>query len=143
MTDLAPYLNSQSEFNENMVKAMSKLADQVDYITEQTEKSFELMQKAARVQIDQSKELKGFLSTPQGRKGVVANVEMKKAIEPTSKFSSDDNRIIYSELMKAVKGGSKEAGMVISAFESAGHNANRLNNDQKKYIYDMITKEAN
>jgi hypothetical protein len=142
MTDLAPFLASQSEFNEEMVKAVSKLAEQIDCITEKTDKSFELMQKAARLQVEQSKGLNEFLNVPQGRKGTVSTGVMAKAVD-TSKFTREDNTIIYSSLMKAVKNGDKDAGMVISAFESAGHDANRLNNDQKKYIQEIITKEAN
>lgn len=142
MTDLAPFLVSQTEFNDEMVKAISKLTEQVNYITEKTDKSFDLMQKAARLQVKQSEGLNEFLNVPQGRKGTISTGVMAKAVD-TNKFTREDNTIIYSSLMKAVKSGDKDAGMVISAFESAGHDANRLNNDQKKYIQEIITKEAN
>ena len=144
MVNLAPYLESQNEFNQKMVKAISDLHGQIEVVSVQTEKSFDLIQKAAKVQIEQAKEVNTFLSVPKGRKGVIASAEMMKAgnVE-SSKFSRDDNNIIYRTLMKATKEKDTKAGMIISSFETAGHDANRLNASQKQYIQELLAKEAN
>lgn len=141
MTDLAPFLKDQAAFNEKMVKAVSELAESIDLISAKTEKNYDLMQKAAKVQVEQATELDKFLNVSEGRKGVVADVKMSKATD-AAKFSPEDNKIIYKSLMKAVKDGDQMAGQVISAFESGGQNANRLNPSQKQFINELISQEA-
>lgn len=139
MTDLAPFLSTQSEFNESMVKAISELAGSIDLVSAQAEKSYDLMQKSAKVQVEQARGMDDFLSTPQGRKGVIASADMQKA----QIVSADQNEEIYKVLMKAVKEKDHTAGQIISAFESRGKNANMLNKVQKEYINDLLKKEAN
>lgn len=134
MADLKPILEEQGEFNSRMAKAIETLAEQVMYISERQDKSFDLMTKAAAVQVETAKGLGEFLSTPAGRKGVTASVEMQKASQVTPEMS----KMIYSKLMKAVQSGNKDAGMVISAFESSGKNINRLNPAHRAFITQLM-----
>jgi len=140
MTDLTPFLKEQSEFNLSMVKAVEELAQSVDSITAKTEKNLDIMQKAARVQVEQAKSINDFLAVPQGRKGVIANEKMAKASKES--FSTTDKQLIYSSLMKAVKSRTPHAGEVISRFESSGQNLNLLSNQDKQYIQGLISEEA-
>ena len=144
MAELAPILEEQSELNAKMLKAIVVLSDQIESITEVSAKNYDLMTKAAKVQVEQAKGLQDFMSVPSGRKGVVAGAPLEKAIQPdATKFAPEDNQIIYQSLMKAVKEGDRNAGLVISAFDSKGKDANRLNTVQKKYIHELLSKEAN
>ena len=139
MSDLAPILERQSEFNEKMSKAISDLAESIVFISEKTEKNYDLMQKAARVTALQAESLGDFLKTPEGRKGVVASAEMSKAKET----AVAQNKIVYDALKKATLNKDRTAGYIISAFESAGKNFNALNKSQKAYVNELIQKEAN
>ena len=134
MADLKPVLEAQGEVNSKMAKAIETLTEQVMYLSEQQDKSFDLMTKAAAVQIETAKGIGEFLSTPAGRKGVTASVEMQKASQVTPEMS----KMIYSKLMKAVQSGNKDAGMVISAFESSGKNINRLNPAHRAFITQLM-----
>ena len=138
MKDLAPILENQLDFNSKMAKAMEDISSAVEIIRAQQDQSFDLMKKAAAVQIETAKGFGEFLSTPQGRKGVTANVEMAKA----AKLSPDDAKKVYTVLMKAVHNGDQIAGGIISRYESAGKDIRALTPDQKKYINDLILKEA-
>lgn len=138
MVDLKPILEAQGEVNSSMAKAIENLSEQVSYIASQQDKSFDLMRKAAAVQVETSKGLDTFLSTPQGRRGVTASVEMQKA----SAINPETNGVAYSVLMKATKSGDQKAGMVISAFETAGKRLERLNPAQRAYIAELIQKEG-
>jgi len=141
MTDLKPFLDSQSEFNEQMTKAIQELSSQIIAITNQTESGFDLLEKAARVQVEQAKAIDGFFSVPQGRKGAVSQgVAMRKAAELP--VSPEARQHVYSVLMKATKGGDRKAGEIISTFESAGQNINLLSQEQRHYVNELITKEA-
>lgn len=141
MADLLPILEHQKEFNSAMQKAVEFISGQVLLIASQNEKSFDLMQKAARVQVEQANSLGEFLSVPQGRKGVIAS--MQKATPAIAAVTPEGNKLIYQTLMKAVQGGDKMAGQIISVFESNGHDASKLNEVSRKYINDLIQKGAN
>jgi len=140
MAELAPILEKQGEFNEKMAKAIEYIAGQVSLIVDENSKSFDIMQKAARVQIEQAKAMDSFLGQPTGRKGVTAT-----AMAKASEVATDPNHsaLVYNVLMKAVKSGDVQAGGVISLFESAGQNINALTDDQKRYVSDLLSKEAN
>jgi len=140
MTDLAPFLESQKEFNESLTKALGHLAEEIVTIKGDNEKSYDLLKKAASVQVEQAAAIDGFLNTPQGRKSkVVADgADLSKA----SKENVNDQAKIYTTLMKAVKNGDTDAGAVISAYEVAGKNVNRLNDNQRAFISDLLSKEA-
>jgi len=145
MNDLAPFLEKQTEFNECLLKALETLSGQNELISDSMSKAFNLVQKSAKVTADQAVQMKEFLNIPQGRKGVLAgNVDMKKAneIDPATIFSAEDNKKAYQVLMKATQEKHTHAGMVISSFEAANHNANLLNLSQKQFIRDLIAKEA-
>jgi hypothetical protein len=142
LNDLGPYLAAQKEFNEEMLKAVELISGQNEILVANTEKSFSLMQKAAKAQLDQAELVKGFMGTSVGRKGVIADARMVKAGDPAGTFTPEENKLIYSVLMKATKEGNSDAGIVISAFESSGKNANILNKSHKKFIRDLIEKEA-
>jgi hypothetical protein len=135
MADLKPILEEQGEFNSRMAKAIETLAEQVMYISERQDKSFDLMTKAAAVQVETAKGLGEFLSTPAGRKGVTASVEMQKASQVAS---SNTSKEIYSKLMKAVQSGNRDAGVVISAFEVAGKRVERLNPAHQAFITQLM-----
>ena len=142
MLDLAPILENQSEFNESMVKAMNNLAGAIDIIVSQNEKSFNLMQKAAKVTAIQAESLGDYMGQPMGRKGVTVSADMTKAVSMGPVVSKEQNQVIYKTLMKAVNSKDAEAGLIISAFESAGQDANRLNKAQKEYINNLLIGEA-
>lgn len=139
MEDLAPLLNILVPAIENMAKAIPELAERIEVVSAQTDKNYDLMQKAAKVTVEQSKSVNEFLNVPNGRKGVTESTEMQKA----QKTSIEQSKIIYDVLLKAVKEKDKDAGYIISAFESAGKDLNRLNQAQKTYIHQLIQKEAN
>jgi hypothetical protein len=139
MEDLKPFLNAQSEFNSKMAKAFEDISSKIEVIESRQANSYDLMQKAAKVQIEQANSLSEFMSQPQGRKGVVADIKMQKAVENTA----EQSKIAYEVLMKAVRSGDAMAGQVISVFESHGKNINRLNEPQRAYINKLIAnKEA-
>lgn len=135
MTDLAPYLENQKEFNESMVKAIETMSEMIEVISSQNEKSYDLMKKAATVQVEQAEAIGDYFSKPQGRKGVVASESLAKASEESN---IAEPNVIYQKLFKAVKEGDKQAGQVISAFESAGKNIKFLNNAHKNYIQNLL-----
>lgn len=141
MNDLAPFLKSQMAYNDAMAKAIKEISSQVVLISSQNEQSFDLMEKAARVQVEQAKALDSVFSQPAGRKGVVSTLPMAKAVESAS-FDKDANSRIYSVLMKATKTGDRTAGQIVSAFESNGKNANKLNTIQRQYVSELLNKEA-
>jgi hypothetical protein len=104
MSDLAPFLQSQKEFNECLLKALETLSGQNELITDSVAKAYDLMQKAAKVTADQAVQIKDFLSVPNGRKGVIStNIEMQKANPDTNVFSAEENKLAYSVLMKATR----------------------------------------
>jgi hypothetical protein len=146
MDDLAPYLEKQAKFNECLLKALETLSGQNVVISESMQKAFDLVQKSAKVTADQAVQMKEFLNTPAGRKGKIAtDIDMKKAnegIDPKTVFSAEDNKAAHRVLMKATQEKHTHAGMVISSFEAANHNANLLNSAQKQFIRDLIAKEA-
>jgi hypothetical protein len=139
MPDLAPILGTLPL----MLKAIETLSEQNMVISESMEKAFDLVQKTAKVTADQAVQMKEFLATPEGRKGKIAT-DMEKAVkvDPKTIFSAEDNKAAYSVLMKATRENHPHAGMVISSFEAANHNANLLNPAQKQFIRDLIAKEA-
>lgn len=136
--ELKPVLDRQMEFNSEMAKAISLLSEQMEIISNQTEKNYSLMEKAAKVTLDQAKGLESFLSVSTGRKGVVHDENMVKA----KPFSADENKVAHEVLLKATKEGDTTAGQLISAFESHGKNLNRMNAEQRTYIGALMNKEA-
>jgi hypothetical protein len=145
MNDLGPFIKDIVKFNEEMLKAMEMITGQVDTISAKSEETYELLRKAAKAQVDQAKDLKAYMDTPIGRKGKIADEKMHKANEfnQEGKFTPEENKAAYKVLMKAVKEKNTDAGMVISAFEAGGHDANRLRSNQKTFIRDLLAKEVN
>lgn len=139
MEDLKPILESQVEFNDAMSKAVEEISGAIELIRVRAEQSYDLMQKAAAVQVETAKSMDEFFSTPAGRKGVTASVTMQKAENPVS---PEMVKTVYSTLMKATQKGDQKAGMILSAFESTGKNLKRLNDLQRQYINDLIQQEA-
>lgn len=142
MADLTPILKKIPTVIEFMAKAIEDISGQVMSISKQNEKSFDLMQKAGKVTVETAKSIDGFLSQPTGKKGKTAipKEDMKKASEVS--FSPESINHIYSKLMKATEDGDRKAGLVISAFESAGKDVNKLNPDHRKYIGELLNKEV-
>ena len=144
LNDFGPYLAAQREFNSEMLKALEMIVGQNEVISANLEKSFSLMQKAAKAQIDQATLVQGFMGKPVGRKGVIV-ADMSKAdknVDPNGLFTPEETKLAYQLLFKATKEGNSDAGTVISAFESSGKNPNILNKSHKKFIRDLIAKEA-
>lgn len=139
MTDLKPFLDEQSEFNSEMVKAITSLSETMETIIAQGDKNYDLMEKAARVTAIQAEGLGEFLAKPQGRKAkVVADVDMQKAHSDAKQESAE----VYTTLLKAVQNGDRKAGEIIGSFESRGKNVKFLNDAQKSYIQTLRDKEA-
>lgn len=134
MADLKPVLEAQLADISELAKAVKTIADQVMFISEQHDKSYDLLTKAAAVQVETAKGFDEFLSTPAGRKGVTASVDMQKATQVAAKTSKE----IYSKLMKAVQSGNRDAGQVISAFEVAGKRVERLNPAHQAFITQLM-----
>jgi len=126
MEELSPILYAQQEFNAALTKAIRNISNKVEEIHLQNQTGFDLLQKAARLQVEQAKALDAELSKPQGRKSV--NVSMEKAGSP------DESAFLYATLLKAVQNGDTNAGQIISVYESAGKNLNALSTEQKQYI---------
>jgi len=137
MVDLGPILESQGEFNEKMAKAIEEISGQLTVIFAQTEEGFDIMEKAARVQVEQAKALDTVFSQPQGRKGVTATADMAKAAEIAG--NHEQNKLVYETLMKAVQTGDRQAGQIISVFESAGKNIAALSPEHKNYVNSLLT----
>jgi hypothetical protein len=143
MDDLKPVLESYKESGEAMVKAVELISDQLAFLSNQNEKSYDLMKKSGAVVVEQAKVINGFMSAPQGRKGKVAT--MSKATHENSDSSilnAEQSKLIYQTLMKATQGGDRKAGKIISVLESAGQDANMLDAEERKYVNDLITQEA-
>lgn len=137
MSDLAPILEKQADFNEKMSKAIEDIAVNMSVISEKSEKGFDIMKKAAIVTAEQASGLSGFLKTPAGRKGVIADEKMAKA-----QGSVNDSKKIWKVLMKAIRNEDRVAGDIMGAFESAGQNVNLLKKSQKEYIGELLKEEA-
>lgn len=137
MTDLKPFLDVLGPVIEGMAKAIPELAERIEVVSAQADKNYDLMKKAAKVTAENAEGLNGFLSTPNGRKGKVASIEMQKA----QIDSASQNKEVYKVLMKAVNQKDRVAGQIISDFESSGRNLNKLNSNQKEYIEDLLKKE--
>lgn len=138
MVDLKPALESIQEGFGEMEKAFVDIANTVLLISEQNQKTYDIMKKAANAQVDQAKNLDEFLGKSNGRKGLTVDANLKKGEEIV--VDGDGNKVIYDLLLKATKEGDQTAGMVLSAFESRGKNANNLNAAQKKYANELLQK---
>ena len=136
MVDLKPILEAQCADIAELAKAVKTLAEQVVYISDRQDQSYDIMTKAAAVQVETAKGMSEFLSVPQGRKGVTASVDMQKAT--ANNVTPEMTKMIYSTLMKAVTSGDRKAGEVISAFESSGKRVERLNSTQRQYINELM-----
>jgi len=137
MADIAPFVDSQREFNDTMLKAVEFLASRIEVVAKNSEQSFDLMQKAARVTLEQSKLIAADASTPVGRRGVITT-DMQKAVL----LSPDSNKVAYEVLTKAQENRVPGAGEAMMVFESHGKNLASLNSEAKKFIADLIAKEG-
>lgn len=141
MADLQPFLNSQVDMIDGLCKAISEINEKVNEIAQQTDKNQDIMLKAAKVQVEQADSVNKFLSGSQtgGPRGIVATKDMQKAMNN----SKDSNVLAYKTLMKATLNGDKNAGQIISAFESVGKNLSRLTASQQQYVNDLVKAEGN
>jgi hypothetical protein len=142
MADLKPVFEKLPEVISSMAKAIEEISGQVIAVTSQNEQTFDVMKKAATVTVETAKSMNDFLGQPTGKKGKVAipGEDMKKASDAV--FTPEAKREIYSKLMKATREGDRTAGAVISAFDSAGQDLNKLNPGHRKYISELMTKEV-
>ena len=138
MSDLTPILVAQKEFNGEMTKALRAIAGEMAFISNQNEKSFDLLRKSSAVVAEQADVIDALASTPQGRKSVVASPQSI----PKHEINKDQSKLIYKTLLKATEAGDRTAGQIISKFEVAGQNVSAFSTEEKKYVNDLIMKEA-
>ena len=136
--DVTPVLEAQAELNSVMQKAVSATDKKIEVLSAKVDKMFDLMQKAARLSVEQAKASEIVLSQSQGRKGVVST-EMTKATNP---FSLNDANIVYSALIKATQNGDAKAGMIVSGFEAHGKDVSKLKENDRRYISELLSKEG-
>lgn len=141
MEDFTPFATNIVETVGEMCKAITALKAEVEIINDKTEKNYSLMQKAAKVQIEQAEGLDKFLSNSDtgGPRGIVATEKMEKAINDAKMY----NEQVYKVLFKATRKGDQQAGNVISYFESAGKNYKKLPPQMQEYVTDLMKAEAN
>jgi len=139
MADLQPYMESQNEFNESLVKAVSELNSKLDTVIEANAYSQDILEKAAIVTADSSEKLDEFFSKPNTRKGVSFD-PLTKAVQPSKekKMVEQFPKIVHETLMKAISNGNREAGEVIGRFESAGKNFKMLRDSDKFFISNLL-----
>ena len=137
MADLAPVLESIVESNTAMLKAITSLVESNERITRQSEKSFEILHKAAAVTAETAESISGYMDAPQGRKGVQTS-DLSKAGK-----GGLDPKTVYIALAKAMQAGDTKAGSILEVFESSGKNIRALNAQRQAYVAELLKKEAN
>lgn len=144
MADLAPILKELPEVISNMAKAIQNLSDQNIAITDQNDKAYDILKKAGNLQVDTTKAINDFLTVPSGRKGKVSvhGENLSKGANLDSAFTKEATDGIYEILLKATKNNDRTAGQVISALESNGKDISKLTRPAKKFINDLMMKEA-
>lgn len=140
MAELSPLIEAFVSTVSNLEKAISGLNRKVELISAQNEASFSLMAKAAAVQVETAETISGIASTPAGRKGIVVQ-DMAKA--KSTAIVTAEPKTVWKVLAKAITGGDMKAGAIGSKFESSGMRINFLNQDEQKYVQELIAKEAN
>ena len=140
MADLSDYLDAQVKFNSKLTKAFDTLLERVEIIAEQNAAGYSLLHKASTLQADMAEGMGSFLNSPAGRKGVTT-VDMGKAKGVVTQNAANTNAI-YTVLFKAMQSGDEKADMVLSAFESAGKNINKLDKGKQAFIAQLMAKEA-
>jgi len=138
--DLEPVLKSMVEFSESLVKAIGEISENIEVVSKKSDMNYDLLQKSAKVQVEQAKAQSDFLSIPKGRKGVVANEDMSKAVVMNSEKNM--NVVVHEKLMKAVMDKVPGAGEIISVFESRNKDIANMNTEQRKLINNIITREV-
>jgi len=138
MTDLAPFLDSQMEFNSKMAKAIMSLVQRVEVIADQTAEGYSLLHKASAVQVETAEIIAGISKTPNGRKGVmVTDLAKARVIAGQS-----DVMTVWNVLAKAINAGDTLAGDIGSKFESSGKRFDLLTTNEQNYVNELIKKEA-
>ena len=138
MADLSPVLEAIVNSNTAMLKAINTLVAQNERITDQNEKSFEILHKAAAVTAETADSISGYMGAPQGRKGVTTG-DMAKARATQSGL---DPKSVYRVLAKAMTAGDQKAAGILEVFESSGKRVNYLNAERQAYVADLLSKEA-
>lgn len=138
MTDLAPFLDSQLQFNSKMAKAIMSLAKGVELIIEQNAEGYSLLHKASAVQIETAEIISGISKTPNGRKGMITQdlVKARTVVGGVSPMA------VWNVLAKAINNGDMKAGDIGSKFESSGRRFDFLNPEEQNYVKELIGKEA-
>lgn len=137
MTDLAPYLRATAKFNKSMLKAVSDLVAENRTIKAQNAELYDIMHKAASVQVLTAETLEKAMGAPAGRKGVTT---VSSQILEKAKAVDTDAKTVYVTLEKAMLTGDRRAGLVLSAFESAGKQVGKLDKSSREYIAELIKK---
>jgi hypothetical protein len=138
MDDLSPYLTAQNEAFEQLAKAVVSINEQLEVIRDQGVQSYDLMQKAGKVNAMTYETFNKAMSISTGKKGVMASEKMNKA-EKLKENSHNQWEILY----KATKAGNIKAGDVIGKFETAGRNINLLNPEDQAFIQNLVEGGSN
>lgn len=136
MADLSAFLNATSEFSKVMCKAVGDLRSEIRTLKAQNAETYSLMAKAAAVQAVTAEAFGQSLGQSAGRKGVttIPATDMAKAA------AVSDSTKVYQTLAKAMNAGDRQAGFILSAFESTGKRVDRLDATSKKYISELLSK---
>jgi hypothetical protein len=135
METLDPALSAIQTVMSSMLKAVNALSTRVDKIVAQNDESYDLMHKAAELQVETSKGLSAVLATPVGRKGV-NTVDMKKAQELNADLTN--RKLVYQVLAKAVSMKDPIGGAIAERYESAGHDIRALSKEDRAGIAKLI-----
>jgi hypothetical protein len=135
MEDLNPFLQKQSEFNAGMLKALEFIGERIDLIAGQHAASFDLLTKAASVDLEIARSIDLVSAQPTGRKGVTAiSADLAKANQPVNEV------LAYQTLMKAVHAKDRRAGEIVGLYESSGRKLAALSQKDREYINQLITE---
>lgn len=134
MEDLTPTLSAIQKSMSSMFKAVSILSARIDKIVAQNDDSYDLMHKAAELQVETSKGLASVLSLPAGRKGIVATpMEKAHGVEAMT-----NQKLVYQVLAKAISMKDPIAGAIAERYESVGKNINMLSKEDRAGIAKLI-----
>jgi hypothetical protein len=135
MEDLAPAISAIQKSFSSLLKAVSVLSSRVDKIVAQNEESYDLMHKAAELQVETSKGLSSVLALPTGRKSV-STVNMEKAVAVNADLTN--RQLVYQVLAKGVQMKDPIAGAIAERYESAGHDIRVLSKEDRAGIAKLI-----
>ena len=137
MDDLTPILSAMGDTMEALAKAVHKIGDRLEEFSESQSETYDLLQKASAVTLAVAENSQKTFSQSQGRRGANAFESMAKASVDAAKQPTGKSHI-HSVLRKAIEGGDRTAGEIMSVFESTGMNLTVLKPEEKSYIAKLM-----